>query len=212
VSNSSADHLTAAAYAQAFARAPIGMTLVGVDGIFRDVNQALCTTLGRERDEVIGISFVEVTHPDDVERDYRMAAQVLRGVHGLFTAEKRYIRPDGSIRWVEVDGSLIRDTAGNPVHFVFSVVDVTERRRAEEVRDEQLASISHQLRTPLTSIHGYASLLGDEGELPTALERDGIAAITRNAEAMLEVIESGSEELARAVDDHVALSLQHLST
>jgi signal transduction histidine kinase len=98
------------------------------------------------------------------------------------------------------------------VHFVFSVVDMTERRRAEEVRNEQLASISHQLRTPLTSIHGYASLLGDEGELPTDFERNGIAAITRNAEAMLHVIESGSEELARVVDDHVALSLQHLST
>ena len=202
-----ADHLAAAAYAQAFARAPIGMALVGVDGRFRDANHALCSTLARERAELIGAPFQRFTHPDDVDRDFQIAAKVLRGDHDLFSHEKRFVRPDGSIRWVEVDGSLIRDAAGNPVHFVFSALDVTERRRAEEVRNEHLASISHELRTPLTSIHGYAKLLVDEGDLRTSLERDSVAAIERNAEAMLGVIEEGSTDLARAVDDHVALSL-----
>ena len=208
----SADSLAAAAYAQAFARAPIGMALVGVDGIFRDANHALCATLGREREELVGAAFQRFTHSDDVDRDFQIAAKVLRGDHDLFVHEKRFVRPNGEIRWVEVDGSLIRDGAGNPVHFVFSALDVTERRRAEEVRDEHLASISHELRTPLTSIRGYAQLLGDEGELPTDLERNSIAAIERNAEAMLTVIEEGSDRLARAVDDHVARSLGFASS
>jgi PAS domain S-box-containing protein len=207
VARVTADSLAAAAYAQAFARAPIGMALVGVDGVFRDANLAFSAMVGRERAELIGAAFQRFTHPDDVDRDFQIAAKVLRGDHDLFAHEKRFLRPNGEIRWVEVDGSLIRDGVGNPVHFVFSALDVTARRRAEEVRDEHLASISHELRTPLTSIRGYAQLLGDEGALPTNLERDSVAAIERNAEAMLTVIEEGSDRLARAVDDHVARSL-----
>ena len=211
MSGSPAENLAAAAYAQAFARAPIGMALVGVDGLFRDANQVMCETLGRSRGELIGASFQLFTHPDDVDRDFQIAAKVLRGDHDLFSHDKRFVRPDGTIRWVEVDGSLIRDSAGNPVHFVFSAADVTERRRAEDVRNEHLASISHELRTPLTSIQGYAQLLADEGMLPTAFESEGVAAILRNADAMLALIEGGSERLAQAVDDHVALSLGYAS-
>jgi PAS domain S-box-containing protein len=122
---------SAAGYEQAFACAPIGMALVGLDSRFREVNDAFCRLAGRTREELIGTWFGEVTHPDDVDEDLALAIEVVRGDRELLTREKRFVRPDGSIRWVALSGSLIRDDRGVPVHFVSHVQDITERRAAE---------------------------------------------------------------------------------
>ena len=121
---------SASTYEQAFACAPIGMGLIGLDGRFIEVNDALCAISGRERDEMIGLKFDAITHPDDVDQDLAVAFQVLRGERELLVREKRYVRPDGSIRWVDLTASLIRDDAGNALHFVFHVQDITQRRGA----------------------------------------------------------------------------------
>src|SRR5215213_9232569 len=104
-----------AAYAQAFACAPIGMALIGLDTRFREVNDAFCKFVGRPREELIGASFDSVTHPEDVGADMAQAIEVVRGDRDLLKREKRYLRPDGSMRWGEVGGSLIRDDRGVPV-------------------------------------------------------------------------------------------------
>jgi two-component system, OmpR family, phosphate regulon sensor histidine kinase PhoR len=128
--STSLDHATAATYEQAFARAPIGMALVGLDSRFLEVNAALCAIAGRTRDELVDAPFGTVTHPDDVDEDLAQASELVRGERDLFAREKRYVRPDGSVRWVEAGGTLIRDDYGNPLHFVFHIQDITERRAA----------------------------------------------------------------------------------
>jgi PAS domain S-box-containing protein len=180
---------SAAAYQQAFARAPIGMALVGLDSRFREVNDAFCRLAGRSREELIGAWFGTVTHPDDVEGDMELATELVRGERELMTREKRFVRPDGSIRWVELSGSLIRDDSGAPVHFVSHVQDITERRRAARLKDEFLVTISHELRTPLTSIKGYVDLLSEEEELSPNVRLNAIAAIQRNAERLRRLVE-----------------------
>jgi two-component system phosphate regulon sensor histidine kinase PhoR len=125
-----APSVSTSAYEQAFACAPIGMGLVGLDSRFIDVNDAMGAIAGRARDELIGMSFDAITHPDDVDEDLALATQVVRGERNLFMREKRYVRPDGSSRWVHVSGALIRDDSGTPLHFAFHVQDITERRNA----------------------------------------------------------------------------------
>jgi PAS domain S-box-containing protein len=121
---------SAAAYERAFAHAPIGMALICTESRFREVNDAFCAIAGRSRDELIGESFRSITHPEDVEAALALATQVVRGDRDLFQRDQRYVRPDGSVRWVELGGSLIRDDDGAPVHFVVHVQDITERRAA----------------------------------------------------------------------------------
>ena len=180
---------SAAAYEQAFARAPIGIALIGLDSRFRDVNDAFCSLVGRTREELVGASFGSVTHEDDVNADLTLAIQVVRGHRDLFEREKRYVRPDGSICWVSVTGSLIRDEHGIPIHFVFHVHDISERRRAERLKEEFLATISHELRTPLTSIKGYVDLLSEEEELSPSARRRVIDVLERNTERLRRLVE-----------------------
>ena len=180
---------SAAAYEQAFARAPIGIALIGLDSRFRNVNDAFCALVGRRREELIGATFGSVTHEADVSADLTLAIQVVRGDRDLFEREKRYVRPDGSICWVSVTGSLIRDEHGIPVHFVFHVHDISERRRGERLKEEFLATISHELRTPLTSIKGYVDLLSEEEELSPNARRRAIAVLQRNAERLRLLVE-----------------------
>jgi PAS domain S-box-containing protein len=178
-----------AAYEQAFARAPIGMAMVGLDSKFREVNDAFCRLAGRPREELIGAWFGTVTHPDDVDDDLAGAIAVVRGDRDLLTREKRFVRPDGSIRWVAMSGSLIRDDLGKPVHFVSHVQDITERRATERLKEEFLATISHELRTPLTSIKGYVDLLSEEEDLSSGMRTGAVAAIQRNAERLRRLVE-----------------------
>jgi PAS domain S-box-containing protein len=196
-----ADSCAGQGYALAFARAPVGLALVGPGGDLRDVNDALCLTLGRDRAELVGAPLERFLHAADAASE--PLGDALRRGGGTATIECRAERPDGSVRLLAVGGSLVPGDEGAPACSVLNAVDVTADRREREARREYLAAIDHELRTPLTSIHGYARLLSEEGRLATRLERDSVAAIERNAERMLALIERGSERLARAADEHV---------
>jgi two-component system phosphate regulon sensor histidine kinase PhoR len=148
-------------YEQAFARAPIGMALVGLNNRWLEVNDALCAICGRTRDDLIGNPFESTTHPDDVDDDAALAAQVVRGERELFMREKRYLRPDGSVRWVDVTGTLVRDDAGNPLHFVFHIQDITERRGAVL----ELSRSEERFRTAFDDALTGLVLIGPDGRL-----------------------------------------------
>jgi diguanylate cyclase (GGDEF)-like protein/PAS domain S-box-containing protein len=119
-------------FANAFEEAPIGMALVGVDGAFLRVNRALSELVGYEPDELLDLTFQNITHPDDLEADLQLVREVLEGKRRSYRMEKRYIRSDGAECWVLLSVSLVRDDAGEPLYFVSQIEDITERRRAED--------------------------------------------------------------------------------
>jgi diguanylate cyclase (GGDEF)-like protein/PAS domain S-box-containing protein len=122
----------------AFAAAPIGMALVGVDGSFQRCNQALCDLLGYEQDELMASSFQDITHPEDLDSDLAHVQRLLAGEASSYTMEKRYLTRTGRLVWVLLAVSLVRDEDGAPSHFISQIKDITETRRMEE-RLRQLA-------------------------------------------------------------------------
>ncbi len=118
----------------AFDRAPIGMTVIALDGEWLRVNDALCEMLGYARDELIGTNVAVYTHPDDVERDREMLAGAVAGSRNLLEREKRYLRKDGSVVWVHARSEMIRNEAGQPLYVVAHLLDITERRVAQRQR------------------------------------------------------------------------------
>jgi len=117
-------------FRRAFEDAPIGMALVGPDGRFLRVNRTLCRITGRTEQALLECSFQEITHPDDLDTDLTRAELLLAGEITSYQMEKRYLRPDGSIVWVMLSVSLVRDAGGEPLHFVSQIEDITERKEA----------------------------------------------------------------------------------
>ena len=122
----------------AFDHAPIGMAILGADGRYIRVNDALSGMLGRHRDELIGERDNELTHPDDRERDVALAWRILRGELDSVQLEKRFVKPDGRVVWVIANMTYLRDDEGCGIAWVGQFQDVTARRAIEtELRRER---------------------------------------------------------------------------
>jgi diguanylate cyclase (GGDEF)-like protein/PAS domain S-box-containing protein len=124
-------HSAQARFERAFAEAPIGMALVGLDGGWQQVNRALCTMLRRSAAELTSLTRVELTHPEDVEADLAQVDQLVSGESEHCELEKRYIAGDSSIVWASLSRTLVRDATGVPSYLIAQVQDISERRRFE---------------------------------------------------------------------------------
>ena len=115
----------------AFNAAAIGKALIGIDGRFIQVNPALCRMLGYTADELLAVTFNDITHPDDIAIGLNYFRQVLAGEVATVSYEKRYMCKDGAPIWVNISSSLIRDEHGQPHHFISEMQDINERKLAE---------------------------------------------------------------------------------
>ena len=113
--------------------APIGMALVALDGRFVRVNKALCDILGYTVEELERLNYQEITPAEDLEASRALRERVMRGEVPKYQIEKRYLRKDGTAVMVCVNGSVMRDAEGSPLHYIAQIEDITERKRAEEV-------------------------------------------------------------------------------
>ena len=115
----------------AFEAAPIGMGLTSLDGRWLKVNDALCRLIGYTPNELLTMRWHEVTHPDDIEADIALGKQMLAGEFTSYQMEKRYLRKDGSVVWIHLSISLVRDDDGSPAYSVAQILDLDERKRRE---------------------------------------------------------------------------------
>jgi diguanylate cyclase (GGDEF)-like protein/PAS domain S-box-containing protein len=118
-------------FRRTFDAAPIGMALVALDGRFLRVNEALSSMLGRSSDELLTLTFQDITHPADLDADLDLLASTLRGDRTGYTMEKRYFHQSGDQIWADLTVALLRDEHGAPRHFVAQIQDITERRQVE---------------------------------------------------------------------------------
>ena len=123
-------------FVSAFDHAPIGMALVATDGRWLRVNPSLCRMLGYSERELLGMTFQDITHPEDLELDLQHMRQVLEGEIEQYEMEKRYYHKHGSIVWALLSVSLVRDLDGQPLYFVSQIQDITQRKEIERAITE----------------------------------------------------------------------------
>ncbi len=114
-----------------FDESPVGIAIVSCDFHFRQVNAALCHITGYSSEELVGMEFGKITHPEDLAADVQQAQRLLSGEIDQYDMEKRYIHKDGGECWVHLWVKLLRDPEGRPLYFLPIVEDISIRKRME---------------------------------------------------------------------------------
>ncbi len=131
-----------------FEQAEVGVAEIDMDtGRFLTVNPRLCEIVGRSEAEMLATTFQAITHPADLRLHEEKTALIISGKIENFSLEKRYLRKDGAIVWVNVTISPLWLRGEATGRYISVVQDITERRRMEEEIREM------SLRDPLTELY-----------------------------------------------------------
>lgn len=110
-----------------FENSPVGMAVLGLEGECLRVNRSLCTMLGRRLADFGTLSLRDLLHPDDVPDAEGARRRILAGDIASLRIERRMVRGDGSVCWVQLTGSVVCDDAGQPVHFLVHFLELGPR-------------------------------------------------------------------------------------
>jgi PAS domain S-box-containing protein len=119
-------------YRSTFEQAAIGMMHTATDGKFMHCNARFAEIIGYPQDQVVGLSFLQITAPEDRAFDAKMMEAFKSGGTSAASWEKRYIRKDGTLTWVRLTASPLCDSDGKIIHMVTLVEDINQRKKAEE--------------------------------------------------------------------------------
>lgn len=207
-----------------------GIAMVGLDGSWLQMNDALCRMLDYSKAEMQDRTFQDITFPDDLETDLDLLHECIEGRRDGYQMEKRYIRKDGEIIWAHLAVAVLRAENGEPLYFISQIQDISAQKQAEselvaardaakhasEAKSSFLASMSHEIRTPMTGVMGMLDMLQESGVSGDQLEL--IRTARSSAEMLLSIIndvldmaklEAGRVEIAKT-DFHAETLLRNV--
>ncbi|MFH0709781.1 MAG: PAS domain S-box protein [Pseudomonadota bacterium] len=113
-------------YELTFQEADVGITHIRLDGVLTDANNYLCRLLEYTKEELKTKTLVALTHPDDVQLGSTLFAEILENKRTGYRIEKRLLRKNGSIVWVNIAVVLLKNSAGVPLYFLSVIRDISE--------------------------------------------------------------------------------------
>ena len=120
----------------------IGMALVGTEGQWLQSNKALCQFLGYSQEELRGLTFQQLTWPEDLNKDLQQVEKLISGEINTYSMEKRYYNRNGDVVWALLAVSLVRHTDGTPLYFIAQIEDINELKRTEQVNQQLMERIT----------------------------------------------------------------------
>lgn len=183
-----------------FETAPVGMAVVDLDGRFRNTNTAFRDMVGYSEAELALLPLDRLAHPDDADPGSLEGGGPSLQRPIVVRGESRYVRKGGEVVWVQKTTTVLHDPDGRPSSRLVMVEDITARKEAEEelrrakvaaesanqAKSQFLASVSHEVRTPLTGILGMAELL--HGTTLSPEQRGYLEMLRASAGILLEII------------------------
>ncbi len=127
-----------------FEQAAVGMAHVAPNGKWLKVNQKLCQIVGYSKKELLQKTFQDITYAEDLKTDLEYVARMLAGKIKNYSMEKRYIRKDGSLVWIDLTVSLVRKSNREPDYFISVIEDISDRKRLELSEKKFLQRLSNQ--------------------------------------------------------------------
>jgi PAS domain S-box-containing protein len=190
-----------------FENAPVGIALASSNGNYTAANPAFQRMIGYSEDELRRLTPADVTHEEDRAATKTVIIEFAAGADSAKRYEKRYWRKDGSLVWGDVSAFSVASVAGSAPFLGAVVVDITDRKRAEDdlrevqaelahvaritTMGEMAASIAHEVNQPLSGVvvNGNACLRWMAGDSPNMTEaRDAVQRIIRDGKRASEVI------------------------
>ena len=114
-----------------FEKAAIGIAHVDATGKWIRVNEQLCKFLGYSREELLTLTFQDITYKDDLDFDLSHAKKLHEGLDDSFSIEKRYVRKDGTPTWAQLSASAVRGLNGDVEYFISVIADINEQKQLE---------------------------------------------------------------------------------
>jgi PAS domain S-box-containing protein len=156
--------------AAVFEFAPTGIVIGDLDGRIVESNRSFDRMLGYDEGETYGQPISDFTFAEEMLRDNRLLADMTAGRReGYWLPEKRFVRKDGSVIWVTVSASLVRDARGEPQFTIAVVEDITTQRNTREALEEKDAAIRDAYVDVISAVTGGKLLLMTPDELTAAL-------------------------------------------
>ncbi len=186
-----------------FDQSPIGAAIISLDLLLLRVNAELCRITGRSKEELTGLRFHDVIHPDDVGNSLENARALKSGQMAQYRTDMRCLRREGSAVWAHITAGLVRDHRDKPLYFLVNVEDISARRRLEsqlaysqemKVLGQLAVGVAHEVRNPLNAILAITEALfqdiGSNEEYDPYLEHIR-AQVNRLSELMKDLLELG---------------------
>jgi two-component system sensor histidine kinase VicK len=121
-------------------------------------NQAWSRLTGRSVEDLMAYGWVDLVHPDDKDRYLKIYLDAFK-VKGPFHGDFRILNKEGEYRWLLADGSARWHKDGSFAGFVSVSIDITEQKESEQRKNDFISMVSHELKTPLTSMKSYIQVM-----------------------------------------------------
>lgn len=192
-------------FQSSFELAAVGIAHVALDGTWVRVNSAVCKIVGYSHDELMKLTFQDITHPEDLGPDLAYVEQLLAGKIVNYSMEKRYFHKQGDIVWIRLTVSLCRKSDGSPDFFISVIENISQlkqveaevkrlNQKSEELIEQQviaqtMLALAHELNQPLNASGSYS-----EAALRLAKSAE------LNRDKLNQVLKSNIAEIKRAGD------------
>jgi PAS domain S-box-containing protein len=157
--------------AATYNHALVGIAEIDRGGRVLRANDQYLVITGYSLEELRTKTIFDITHPADIATDRELFDQQWSGKRQGYTLEKRYIRRDGGVIWVELAASMVRSEDGADVYGVRILRDITDRKSAEEQQRLLLHELNHRVKNTLTVVQGLAHQTFKGGDVPPLLLR-----------------------------------------
>lgn len=191
-----------------FDNAITGIAATDGDGVVCYFNEAFRAMLGYDAETLQNTNFAHFTHPDDLAREYRFLEEICTGDRDSYRMEKRYLRADKRVVWVDLSTSTIKDESGRIINLIAVVHDITEKVSAAQAlsqsRQKLRALSAHQTRILEEDRKHIAREIHDElGQLLTALKMD--VSLLRMKFGDIPALQEKTDEMRGLVDKTMAV-------
>ena len=157
--------------AATYNHALVGIAEVDQSGAILRANEQFSVVTGYSLHELRRMTIFDITHPADLAMERRLFSEQWSRREATYTTEKRYVRKDGAVIWVELAASLVDSEDGGEPYGVRILRDITDKKRAEEQQRLLLQELNHRVKNTLTVVQGLAHQTFRNSAVPDELLR-----------------------------------------